>query len=77
MCAYVSVWVHVWELIIWNILICILEERVKSTLRKITGDAKLEGAVNIRKDRNKSKGTWKIWETWEENNSVRPKEFEV
>jgi len=27
--------------------ICILEERIESTLRKITGDAELEGAVNI------------------------------
>lgn len=78
MCAYVSVWMHVEELIMLDVLICILETGwEKNTLRKISGDPKLEGAVNIRKEKNKSKGTWKRWETWEENNRVCPKEVEV
>lgn len=42
-----------------NVLICILETGVKSILWKITGDPKLDGAVNIRKEKNKSKGIWK------------------
>lgn len=60
-----------------DVLICILETGVKSTLRKITGDPKLDGTVSIRKEKNKSEGMWKRWETWEENNRVCPKEVEV
>lgn len=32
------------------------ERKGKKHFEKITGDAKLEGALNIRKERNKSKG---------------------